>query len=644
MFFKIERKLLEVNGGLYTGVVVAEGIDNCSVNIDIQEMLKSEVEKVRSEFEGKSVKDYEGLECYRKAFRDVNINPAKFPCSIEAILTRIAKQGEFPSINPVVDLGNYISLKYRVPVGVHNIDGLEDDLIVRFANDDDCANDNNSLNGDILKIGEPVYVTGSTVNTRRWMWRQMPSARVDENMHNFIFPIDGFADNKNVIDQAVSELVKLLKQLFDCDADSSVISCDNPEYRFGGMTEEELEIENQIAIMLKGVAQHTTISDIRLKLLSAKKENRPLRIKLGLDPSAPDIHIGHSVVLRKIRQLQELGHKAVIIIGDYTGMIGDPTGKSKTRKQLSREDVEKNANTYMEQIFKIIDKDKTEVYYNSEWLSKMNFGDVIELASKCTVARMLERDDFNNRYTNHLPLSVHEFFYPLMQAYDSVAIRADIELGGTDQTFNILMGRNIQRDYGQDPQLTLFMPLLEGIDGVEKMSKSLGNYIGISEEPFIIYEKVMKIPDDKIIKYFELCTDLHPTEIDKYADMLNSGINPRDVKMCLAKEITKLYSSDDEAEKAEERFKSIFQKGAIPDDVDEVCVDCTSDVKIGEQIISELIRLNKFKSKSEIRRIFAQGGATLEGIKIVDANEIETITNGDTLKVGKNNFFKIKTV
>ena len=301
------------------------------------------------------------------------------------------------------------------------------------------------------------------------------------------------------------------------------------------------EIENQLAIMLKGVAQHTDIPEIRQKLIKVKEEGRPLRIKLGLDPSAPDIHIGHSVVLRKIRQLQDLGHEAVIIIGDYTGMIGDPTGKSKTRKQLSQEDVERNANTYMEQIFKIIDRERTKVHYNSEWLSKMNFGDVIELAAKCTVARMLERDDFNNRYTNHLPLSVHEFFYPLMQAYDSVAIKADIELGGTDQTFNILMGRNIQRDYGQEPQLTLFMPLLEGTDGVEKMSKSLGNYIGISEEPEVIFEKVMKIPDSLIVKYYNLCTDVHPEEIAKLERKLEEGTNPRDIKMMLAGEITGLY-------------------------------------------------------------------------------------------------------
>nr|WP_243081083.1 tyrosine--tRNA ligase [Eubacterium ventriosum] len=408
------------------------------------------------------------------------------------------------------------------------------------------------------------------------------------------------------------------------------------------MTEEELEIENQISIMLKGVAQHTAISDIRKKLNQAKKENRPLRIKLGLDPSAPDIHIGHSVVLRKIRQLQELGHKAVIIIGDYTGMIGDPTGKSKTRKQLSREDVERNANTYMEQIFKIIDKNKTEVYYNSEWLSKMNFGDVIELAAKCTVARMLERDDFNNRYTNHLPLSVHEFFYPLMQAYDSVAVKADIELGGTDQTFNILMGRNIQKDYGQEPQLTLFMPLLEGIDGVEKMSKSLGNYIGISEEPTVIYEKIMKIPDNMIIKYYNLCTDVHPNEIAKIQKMLDDGMNPRDVKMMLAFEITKLYCGKDAADLAEKRFKLVFQQNAMPDDVPVIEIENQSDVLIGELILNALVEHSYYKSKSEARRIFSQGGAQLDGKKVLDVKEI-FVENGEAvLKMGKSKYFKIK--
>lgn len=405
---------------------------------------------------------------------------------------------------------------------------------------------------------------------------------------------------------------------------------------------EEQDIENQIAIMLKGVAQHTPVSEIREKLREVKKENRPLRIKLGLDPSAPDIHIGHSVVLRKIRQLQDLGHTAVIIIGDYTGMIGDPTGKSKTRKQLSREDVERNANTYMEQIFKIIDRSKTEMYYNSQWLSKMTFSDVIELAAKCTVARMLERDDFNNRYTNHLPLSVHEFFYPLMQAYDSVAIRADVELGGTDQTFNILMGRNIQKDYGQTPQLTLFMPLLEGIDGIEKMSKSLGNYIGISEEPSVIYEKVMKIPDNMIIKYYNLCTDVHPDKIAELQKLLENGTNPRDIKMMLASEITSLYAGEDAARQAQERFKAVFQQNQVPDDIPVITVDTLSDIPQGEQILNALAEGKYFKSKSEARRVFMQGGVSLEGRKVTDVKLLNLPAGEQVMKIGKNKFFMIQ--
>ena len=464
MLFKIESQIIKTD--VYTCAVAVRGLNNALPQENIRTMLHEEVQKAYSEMQTTAVKEMEALKPYRNALRELGINPNKYPCSIEAILTRISKKGDFPSISPIVDLGNYISIKYRLPVGVHDLGTINDCLAIRLATDDDCMNAENNLEKDTLQTGEPVYVTGNSVRTRRWMWRQTPAGRITEKSTDFLFPIDGFESNKETVEAACRELVTLLKELFHVDAEFGILNRSNTEFYFGAKTTEEQDIENQIAIMLKGVAQHTAVSEIRDKLREARKENRPLRIKLGLDPSAPDIHIGHSVVLRKIRQLQELGHTAVIIIGDYTGMIGDPTGKSKTRKQLSREDVERNAHTYMEQIFKIIDRNKTEVYYNSEWLSKMTFSDVIELAAKCTVARMLERDDFHNRYTNHLPLSVHEFFYPLMQAYDSVAVRADIELGGTDQTFNILMGRNIQKDYGQTPQLTLFMPLLEGIDGV----------------------------------------------------------------------------------------------------------------------------------------------------------------------------------
>lgn len=642
MFLRVEKKILELKCGIYIGVVTAMGLDNQSPNEKIGQLLRGEVEAAAGALSGKNLKEDEDLQLYRRALNELGVNPSRYPCSIESILTRISKKGEFPSVSPVVDLGNYISIKYRVPVGVHDMDTLREDLWIRLTGEEDCGIEENHLQGDELKPGEPVYASGHIVRTRRWIWRQMPAGRVTPAGKNFLFPVDGFYDNREQVEAACAELVSRIREFFSVEAEFGFINRENDEIRFGFMTEEEKEIENQIAIMLKGVAQSTATPEIRRKLAEAGREGRPLRVKLGLDPSAPDIHIGHSVVLRKIRQLQDLGHKAVIIIGDYTGMIGDPTGKSKTRKQLSREDVERNAETYLEQIFKIIDRDRTEVHFNSEWLSKMNFGDVIELAAKCTVARMLERDDFNNRYTNHLPLSVHEFFYPLMQAYDSVAIEADIELGGTDQTFNILMGRNIQRDYGQTPQLTLFMPLLEGIDGVEKMSKSLGNYVGISEPAPVIYEKIMKIPDSLIIKYYNLCTDVHPDEVAKLQKMLEDGVNPRDVKMMLALEITGLYAGKEAADQAQEHFRMVYQKNQMPEDVPSLEIDGGSGLAQGEQILNLLAGGGFYKTKSEARRVFQQGGAQVDGEKVTDVKALVLPTGTEhTLKMGKNRFFKI---
>ncbi len=392
-----------------------------------------------------------------------------------------------------------------------------------------------------------------------------------------------------------------------------------------------MDIENTIKIMLKGAADHTDVKEIEEKLKKIEKEGRPMRIKLGLDPSAPDIHLGHAVVLRKMKQLQDLGHEVIIIIGDFTGMIGDPTGKSKTRKALTREQVRTNAETYQKQILKILDPSKTTIRYNSEWHDKLNFRDVIELSAKCTVARILERDDFQKRYKNNQPIALHEFFYPLMQAYDSVAIKADLELGGTDQTFNVLMGRNIQKDYGQDSQITLFMPLLEGIDGVEKMSKSLGNYIGVDEDANTMYEKVMKIPDSMIIKYYNLCTDVHPDEVAKIEKRLENGENPRNIKMELAKEIARLYHNEEEAQKAEEHFKTAFQKQEAPEDVEEI--------KFENSILDTLLKTKKAASKGELKRLFEQGAIKINGEKVTDYQSLNDFEG--VIQIGKGSFFKI---
>lgn len=403
------------------------------------------------------------------------------------------------------------------------------------------------------------------------------------------------------------------------------------------ITTEQETIEEQMRIIRKGAAELISEEELRQKLIRAKQENRPLTIKLGLDPSAPDIHLGHAVVLRKIKQLQDLGHHAVIIIGDFTGKIGDPTGKSKTRKPLSEEQVKENAKTYTEQIFKIIDPAKTTVRFNSEWLAKLNFEEILRLSACTTVARLLERDDFNGRYRNNEPIGLHEFFYPLMQAYDSVEIKADIELGGTDQTFNILMGRNLQASFLMERQIALFMPILEGLDGVEKMSKSLGNYIGIFEPAEVMFKKVMELPDHLILRYFELATDEHPDRIEEIKKQLIEGRNPKEVKLELAGIITGLYHGEEETEGARRYFAKVFEQGGLPDTM--VNITLPEQCRTLLDIVPLLLDRKLISSGSEFRRLVKQGGVRWNGKLIEDGNM--TLEEKEfVLKIGKKLFIR----
>lgn len=398
------------------------------------------------------------------------------------------------------------------------------------------------------------------------------------------------------------------------------------------------DIEETLKFLLKGTSGNDEVA-LRKKLEEVYNEGRTLRIKFGMDPSAPDIHLGHAVALRKIKQLQDLGHTAVIIIGGFTGAIGDPSGKSKTRNQLTKEQVENNAQTYLEQIFKVIDRNKTELRNNAEWFEKMNFSSVIELASKVTVARMLERDDFANRYASHKPIAIHEFFYPLMQAYDSVVVKADIELGGTDQTFNVMMGRNIQKDYNVSQQVPLFIPLLLGIDGKEKMSKSLGNYIGVNENAKDMYIKVMKIPDELIITYFELTTDMHPDKIKQVSELLKSGmVNPKEIKMLLAREIISLYHSPEELKEAENYFAALFEKKNIQ--VELPIIEYDSTLFEGDySLIDCIFSTGKYKSKSDVRRLIQQGAVKINGEKYSNLQFVPQ--NNMIISVGKGTSFEL---
>lgn len=395
-------------------------------------------------------------------------------------------------------------------------------------------------------------------------------------------------------------------------------------------------VEEQLAQMSFGAAEILPLDELRKKLERAVATNTPLRVKLGLDPSAPDIHLGHTVVLRKLKQFQDLGHQIVLIIGDFTGRIGDPSGKSAARKPLTEEQVLANAKTYEDQIFKILDRDKTEVHFNSEWLGKMNFADVLTLAAKYTVARMLERDDFQKRYTEGRPISLHEFMYPLMQGYDSIATKADIEFGGTDQKFNLIVGRHLQNETGMEPQVVITMPLLEGLDGVQKMSKSLGNYIGIDEEPTEMYGKAMSIPDELMARYFMLVTDMPREEQEQLAQGLKDGsIHPRDAKMLLAKTIVELYHGAAAAEAAEQEFVRVFQERDLPSEIEELSIDAA------EVWLPQLLHAaGMVSSNSEGKRMIQQGSVRVNGEKVTEENC--TLQNDDVLQVGKRKYRRIR--
>ncbi|HQM37185.1 MAG TPA: tyrosine--tRNA ligase [Candidatus Marinimicrobia bacterium] len=397
-------------------------------------------------------------------------------------------------------------------------------------------------------------------------------------------------------------------------------------------------VKEQLEIIRRGVEELISEEEMVRKLENSIKTNQPLRIKQGFDPTAPDIHLGHTVGIRKLRQFQELGHTIVLIIGDYTGLVGDPSGKNETRPRLQYETLMKNAETYENQFFKILDRSKTEIHYNGEWFAKMKFDEIMNLAAKFTVARILERDDFTKRYKEGNPISLHEFFYPLMQGYDSVAIKADVELGATEQKFNLLTARDVQREYGQEPQVILTLPVLEGIDGGQRMSKSLGNYIGIDDEPDEMYGKIMSIPDNLILKYFTLVTDYSLAQLQEVKRRLNDGqTNPMVLKKELARTIIKMYHSESAARQAEQNFEQIFSKKEIPDDIEEIIIP-SSDLP--KPLVKLLTECGAVSSNGEARRLIQQGGVRINDEKINDINYAIQNKGEYITKVGKRRFFK----
>jgi tyrosyl-tRNA synthetase len=406
---------------------------------------------------------------------------------------------------------------------------------------------------------------------------------------------------------------------------------------------QNVSIDEQVKIIQRGTVDLITVEELRRKLERSAATGHPLRVKLGLDPTAPDIHLGHTVVLHKLRQFQELGHQVLLVIGDFTGMIGDPTGKSEARKPLMRADIEANAKTYAEQIFKVLDAERTALRFNSEWLGKLRPEEIVTLAAKHTVARMLERDDFQRRFHEGRAIGIHEFLYPLFQAYDSVALQADVELGGTDQKFNLLVGRDIQREYGQEPQIIVTTPLLEGLDGMQKMSKSLGNYIGINEPPREIYGKLMSISDKLMPRYYELLSDVDAASLEEDKRHVAEGsLHPRDLKMALARELVARFYDAAAASEAQAEFQRVFQAGGLPDDISEPLVRLSN--QDGEQmwIVPLLVQAHLAPSSSAARRLIQQGAVRIDGERVSDVNARLSARAPHLLQVGRRHFARIR--
>ncbi|HVN94834.1 MAG TPA: tyrosine--tRNA ligase [Syntrophorhabdaceae bacterium] len=398
-----------------------------------------------------------------------------------------------------------------------------------------------------------------------------------------------------------------------------------------------MDIDRQMEIIKRGAVDLVNEEELRKKLIRSREQNKPLRVKLGLDPTAPDLHLGHTVVLQKLKQFQDLGHTAIFLIGDFTGLIGDPTGRIETRPQISKETLLANAETYKEQGFKILDSKTTEMRFNSEWFEAMNAADMIRLCAQYTMARMMEREDFRNRYQNNLPISIHEFLYPLVQGYDSVALKTDVELGGHDQIFNLFVGREIQRAYGQESQCIVTVPLLEGTDGVNKMSKSYGNYVGIDEPAQAMFGKLMSISDELMLKYYELLSDITLEDLKSLKEGIRSGtVHPKDAKVRLAKEIITRFHNAQAAEAAHQNFEKTFRDKEVPDDIEVVRVESAA---VEKWLPKLLVNLGMVSSTSEGKRMIAQGGVSINSEKV----KSDDVPAGEELiiKVGKRKFKKV---
>lgn len=633
MRFRIDSEVLQKFPHAVVGVVVVWGANNTSDQPELARLLHERAAELRRSMDLASLESHPSIQVWRRVLSAMGAS--RYHSSVEALARRVLRGEDVPHRNPAVDLGNLVSLKYLLPVGCHDLDRLKGPLAVRMSRHGDRFTPINTSRTEEVPPGEVVYADDAEVRTRRWVWRQGEGGKVTPASRNIFFPIDGFRGiNDEQVRQATGELATLAKGFLEGTVHTFFLSADNPEIELVPPAVQHIDLHK---LLERGVSEIIPRDELERRILAGDK----LRIYYGVDPTSPQIHLGHAVCLRKLRQFQDLGHKVILLIGDFTGRIGDPTDRSATRVQLTHEQVLENARTYREQAARILDFESetnpVEVRYNGEWWDNMTARHMIELAAIFTVQQMLDRDMFQRRLAENRPIGLHEFLYPLLQGYDSVALDVDAELGGTDQTFNMLAGRTLMRVLRGKEKIVIACPLLEGTDG-RKMSKTYDNVIGVTDPPEEMYGRVMSLRDDLIVRYFELCTDVPDDELKQIEEELaSSRVNPMEVKKRLAREIVTLYHGHEAARKAEAHFERVFQRRQLPEEMPVV------EVQPGESrgLVDLLVETGLATSRSEARRLIQQGGVSVDGQKVADVYAEVPLKDGMVLRAGKRRFLRI---
>lgn len=632
MRFCLGDDILERFPTYCVGVVVVHDIDNVAPRPDIERLLAEAVDAARQRLASTPVRELPRVALWRDAFQRAGINPNRFPPSIEALLARVARGGEVNHVSPAVDVANALALRHALPMGCHDIDRLIADIEVRLSRAGDRFQLSDAEPLEEVPPGEPVYAEGCEIRTRRWVWRQSVGARVKPTTRHVLYPIDGFVgETDEAVRAAVAELAELAERALGAPRVSTAfLDRDNRAVDLG------TAVLSETVRAIYGRTVHAIIpADEFARRIDAGEK---LRIYQGIDPSSPVIHIGHAVGLRKLRQLQDLGHKIILLIGDFTGRIGDPTGKSAMRVPLTHEQVLENARTYTEQAAKILDFDHPdnpiEVRYNGEWWDNLTARDMIGLAGQFTVQQMQQRDMFQRRLAENKPIGLHEFLYPLIQGYDSVALNTDAELGGTDQTFNMLCGRTLMAALQGKSKIVISVKMLEGLDG-RLMSKTNMNWIGLAEPPEDQFVKVMRIDDSMIARYFELATDVSDEELAEIQRGLADGsVNPAQLKRRLARIIVTMFHGAEAAERAEAAFG---KRTASEENVTAITV------APGTYEVSRLLAEHGLTpSRGAAKRLIEGGGVEVDGVRVTDPNAAIEVASTRLIRAGRGRFLRLE--